>query len=80
MKKRTVIRKAMGVTLSLAMLLSLGAGSVSMAAESGSQEEIVLGDYRNIAPGVEDAYYCSVILYVWEPLVSPSIRNRGTGS
>ena len=70
MKKRTVIRKAMGVTLSLAMLLSLGAGSVSMAAESGSQEEIVLGEYRNIAPGVEDAYYCSVILYVWEPLIS----------
>ena len=70
MKKRTVIRKAMGVTLSLAMLLSLGAGSVSMAAESGSQEEIVLGDYRNIAPGVEDAYYCSVILYVWEPLIT----------
>ena len=60
----------MGVTLSLAMLLSLGAGSVSMAAESGSQEEIVLGDYRNIAPGVEDAYYCSVILYVWEPLIT----------
>ena len=29
LKKRTVIRKAMGVTLSLAMLLSLGAGSVS---------------------------------------------------
>ncbi len=32
--------------------------------------EIVLADYRNIAPGVTDAYYCSVILYVWEPLIT----------
>lgn len=32
--------------------------------------EIVLAGYRNIAPGVEDAYYCSVILYVWEPLIT----------
>lgn len=33
-------------------------------------DEIVLAGYRNIAPGVEDAYYCSVILYVWEPLIT----------
>lgn len=41
-------------------------------AESGEAEdqEIVLAGYRNIAPGEEDAYYCSVILYVWEPLIA----------
>lgn len=33
-------------------------------------DEIVLAGYRNIAPGVDDAYYCSVILYVWEPLIT----------
>lgn len=33
-------------------------------------DEIVLAAYRNIAPGAEDAYYCSVILYVWEPLIT----------
>lgn len=38
--------------------------------KAGPDEEIVLAGYRNIAPGVEDAYYCSVILYVWEPLIT----------
>ena len=32
--------------------------------------EIVLAGYRNLAPGNEDGYYCSKILYVWEPLIT----------
>lgn len=32
--------------------------------------EIVLAGYRNLAPGEKDGYYCSKILYVWEPLVT----------
>lgn len=32
-------------------------------------ETIVLGGKRHLAPGEEDGYYCSSILYVWEPLV-----------
>lgn len=32
-------------------------------------KEIVLAGYRNLAPGEKDGYYCSSILYVWEPLV-----------
>ena len=32
--------------------------------------EIVLAGYRNIAPGEKDGYYCSKILYVWEPLIT----------
>ncbi len=32
--------------------------------------EIVLAGTRNIAPGKEDAYYCSSILMVWEPLLT----------
>lgn len=31
--------------------------------------EITLGGYRNLAPGEKDGYYCSSILYVWEPLI-----------
>ncbi len=34
------------------------------------EAEIVLAGYRNIAPGEKDGYYCSKILYVWEPLVT----------
>ncbi len=33
-------------------------------------KEIVLAGTRNIAPGEEDAYYCSSILMVWEPLIT----------
>lgn len=32
--------------------------------------EIVLAGYRNLAPGEKDGYYCSKILYVWEPLIT----------
>lgn len=32
-------------------------------------ETIILGGKRHLAPGEEDGYYCSVILYVWEPLI-----------
>lgn len=44
------------------------AGTEQSAADP--DKEIVLAAYRNIAPGVADAYYCSVILYVWEPLIT----------
>lgn len=32
-------------------------------------ETIVLGGKRHLAPGEDDGYYCSSILYVWEPLI-----------
>ncbi len=32
-------------------------------------KEIVLGAPRDLSPGEKDAYYCSIILQVWEPLV-----------
>lgn len=37
---------------------------------SNPDAEIVLAGYRNLAPGEKDGYYCSKILYVWEPLVT----------
>lgn len=42
-------------------------------------DEIVLAGYRNIAPGIEDAYYCSVILYVWEPLITMDKNGEPVG-
>lgn len=47
-----------------------GAGAEGKRALIHPEDEIVLAAYRNTAPGVEDAYYCSVILYVWEPLIT----------
>lgn len=38
--------------------------------DAGTGEEIVLAGYRNLAPGEQDGYYCSKILYVWEPLIT----------
>ena len=42
-------------------------------------DEIVLAGYRNVAPGVDDAYYCSVILYVWEPLITMDAAGQPVG-
>lgn len=44
----------------------------SVAKENAKEttKEIVLAGTRNIAPGEKDAYYCSSILLVWEPLVT----------
>ncbi len=44
--------------------------SQSTKAAANKDAEIVLGGYRNLAPGVKDGYYCSKILYVWEPLIT----------
>ena len=35
-----------------------------------NQDLIVLGAGRHLAPGEKDAYYCSKILGVWEPLIT----------
>ncbi|WP_432408988.1 ABC transporter substrate-binding protein [Wukongibacter sp. M2B1] len=40
------------------------------AQESLDDKEIVLAAPRDVAPGKEDAFFTSVILYVWEPLVA----------
>ena len=42
----------------------------SAAPAVDTDAEIVLAGYRNLAPGEKDGYYCSKILYVWEPLVT----------
>ena len=67
------------VPLCLAMLMVLSfAGCTKTDGKSDSKAvstvdmdaEIVLGGYRNLAPGEKDGYYCSKIMYVWEPLVT----------
>lgn len=65
---------------------AVGAVKGSTASQDGvgtkaveADPEIVLAGYRNIAPGVEDAYYCSVILYVWEPLVTMDASGQPVG-
>lgn len=48
-----------------------GASSSDSSSSSiDSDAEIVLAGYRNLAPGDKDGYYCSKILYVWEPLIT----------
>ena len=37
---------------------------------TNSNDEIVLASYRQLAPGNREAYFCSKILYVWEPLIT----------
>lgn len=40
-----------------------------------NKDTIVLGAARHLAPGKKDAYYCSKILFVWEPLITRN--NQG---
>lgn len=49
---------------------SVPAASQPEAPAVDPDAEIVLAGYRNLAPGEKDGYYCSKILYVWEPLVT----------
>ena len=62
--------------LFLLLLLAVGAGcgqdSGERSDETGTaaDDTIVLAAYRQLAPGVNDGYYCSKILGVWEPLIT----------
>lgn len=79
MKKNTT--RLLTLALSVLMLLSFAAcgntadtsspaPSVADPVAVDKDAEIVLGGYRNLAPGEKDGYYCSKILYVWEPLIT----------
>lgn len=68
--------RCLRIFMLLVVLLSL-AGCGQGAQERGgasagdaSDDTIVLAAYRQLAPGVNDGYYCSKILGVWEPLVT----------
>ena len=47
------------------------------ATGNASDDTIVLAAYRQLAPGVNDGYYCSKILSVWEPLIT---ADEATGA
>lgn len=77
-------RKILGVLLMLVMLLVVGCSQASEEAVVSAEEvtpvvdedaEIVISGTRNIAPGEKDAYYCSSILMVWEPLLTKSANG-----
>jgi peptide/nickel transport system substrate-binding protein len=44
--------------------------AAAVVTNASKQTEVVLAAPRDLAPGLLDAYYTSVILYVWEPLVA----------
>lgn len=83
MESKKKFCKLLPLLLALALVWSLTGCGGSPAAEEPVPDaapaaestvdpdaEIVLAGYRNLAPGEKDGYYCSKILYVWEPLVT----------
>lgn len=47
--------------------------------ETTNEGEIVLAAPRDLAPGPTDAFYTSVILYVWEPLIAAGEDGKPVG-
>lgn len=77
MKRR--LRSILSLVFTLALLVSglgLEAGLFSQVNASETSEEIVLGAYRDMAPGAQDGYYVSWALYVWEPLVTQDTEGN----
>ncbi|GAA0180302.1 ABC transporter substrate-binding protein [Clostridium sediminicola] len=74
--------KIINKIVSVFLILMLAIGIVGCSSNSNSNnnvaeenkkentEEIVIAGTRNIAPGEKDAYYCSSVLMVWEPLLT----------
>ncbi len=60
----------LALLLALTLCLTACGGNPAGQETTDPDQEIVLAGYRNLAPGEEDGYYCSKILYVWEPLVT----------
>ena len=59
------------VTTVVTLFVSTSCGKASPEVPAADLDaEIVLGGYRSLAPGEKDGYYCSKILYVWEPLIT----------
>lgn len=83
MKNKKKFSRLLSLLLALTLVWSLAGCGGTPAAEEQTPDitpveesvvdpdaEIVLAGYRNLAPGEKDGYYCSKILYVWEPLVT----------
>lgn len=67
-----------GRLLRLAVLLLAASlpAQTALAQERAPPREIVLAAPRDLAPGPKDAYFTSVILQVWEPLVAGSEKGE----
>ena len=78
--KRTIWKRLLPVALAAVLAIGLfGCANQQQEDPNPTQSqgtavdpdaEIVLAGYRNLAPGEKDGYYCSKILYVWEPLIT----------
>ncbi|UQZ85845.1 Heme-binding protein A precursor [Paenibacillus konkukensis] len=75
MLKKTYLLSILWLCIMIGLLgCSAGAPQAQQTPEAASaaanQGEVVLAAPRDLAPGPQDAYYTSLILYVWEPLVA----------
>ena len=62
--------RALILCLILFALAGCGQEEQTAGTDAASDDTIVLAAYRQLAPGVNDGYYCSKILGVWEPLIT----------
>ena len=80
MKKKRLISMLLGTALALS-LAACGSNPASVTSETPSAEvdqtrEIVFAASRDQCPGEQDAYYASMSLGVWEPLITKDEHGK----
>lgn len=67
------MKKILSVLLLIIAIACFGCGSqkeTQLNIDTREKKIVTLAAYRHLAPGNKDAYYCSKILGVWEPLIT----------
>lgn len=67
------MKKIVSLLLLLLAFICFGCGSqkeTQLNLDKQDKHAVTLAAYRHLAPGNKDAYYCSKILGVWEPLIT----------
>lgn len=64
------------MVLILILITLAGCGTSNTVLNNTKEETIILAAGRHLAPGTQDAYYCSKTLGVWESLVTNDVDGR----
>ncbi len=74
--KKTIRSRLLCIVSVLALLLSGCGGGAQNTADTNTAQEIVFAASRDQCPGEQDAYYASMSLGIWEPLITKDASGK----